>query len=348
MKNSKWQTGFACGKPYRYVEAKLKFQEDIFMNETPRLLEIVRRVSRARSLSRKTENAYINHIRRFQNFHAERDLTKIGANGVSDFLNHLKQAENLAVSTQNQALSALSFLYRDVFGHKTAHCLKTAKRAKPSGKKPVIFTPGEALAVLSKMRGDTFLAAALMYGSGLRLAEVVTLRVRDLDFEHREIIVRDARTGKKERTTFLPEAIAPALKRHLTNVRYLYEDNYLLGGGLFSSENIESRQPDTNQDWRRQFVFPSHNLTVGKIPRRHHLAESTVQKAVNEAIVRAKILKPACCQTFRYSFAARLFESNYEIRRIQTLLGHKNLKTTLIYMQFAERAGNILRSPLDS
>src|SRR5215213_2920636 len=169
------------------------------MNEIPRLLEIVRQVSRERALSRKTENAYINHIRRFQNFYAERDLMQVGANGISDFLNHLRQAENLAVSTQNQALSALSFLYRDVFGQETANCPKIAKRAKPAGKAPVVFTAAEARAVLSKMRGDTFLVAALMYGSGLRLSEAVALRVGDIDFERREIFVRDALTCKKER-----------------------------------------------------------------------------------------------------------------------------------------------------
>jgi site-specific recombinase XerD len=174
------------------------------MSEDSRLLNLVRQISRARALSRKTESAYLNHIRRFQSFHAERDLQEIGTNGINNFLNYLKATENLAVSTQNQALSALSFLYRDVFGQETANCPKIAKRAKPAGKAPVVFTSAEARAVLSKMRGDTFLVAALMYGSGLRLSEAVALRVGDLDFERREILVRDARTCKKERVTVLP------------------------------------------------------------------------------------------------------------------------------------------------
>ena len=319
------------------------------MNKVSRLLETVRRVSRERALSRKTENAYINHIRRFQNFYPERDLTEVGANGISDFLKHLKQAENLAVSTQNQAMSALSFLYRDVFGQKRSHCLKMAKHTKPAGKTPVVFTPDEVRAVLSKMRGDTFLVAALMYGSGLRLSEAVVLRVGDIDFERREIIVRDARTGRRERVTVLSASIVPALKRHLINVRYLHEDDCLLGYGKVSlPKQIENTHPKAGFDWRWQFVFPSHNLSAGTHTYRHHLAESTVQKAVGEAILRANIIKPACCQTFRYSFAARLFERNYDIRRIQTLLGHKNLKTTAVYMQFALSKKTNMRSPLDS
>jgi integron integrase len=319
------------------------------MNEIPRLLEIVRQVSRERALSRKTENAYINHIRRFQNFYAERDLTQVGASGISEFLNHLKQAENLAVSTQNQALSALSFLYRDVFGQETANCPKLGKRVKPAGKPPVVFTSTEARAVLSKMRGDSFLVAALMYGSGLRLSEAVALRVGDIDFERREIVIRDARTCKKERVTVLPAAIIPALRRHLTNVRYLHEDDCLLGyGKVRLPKAIENQSPRAGFDWRWQFVFPSHNLSAGTNAHRHHLAESTVQKAVGEAILKANIIKTACCQTFRYSFAARLFERNYDIRRIQTLLGHKNLKTTAVYMQFALSGKRNVRSPLDT
>ncbi len=319
------------------------------MSESLRLLEIVRQVSRERDLSRKTENAYINHIRRFQDFYGERDLTEVGERGIGDFLNHLKRTERLAVSTQNQALSALSFLYRDVFGQELSPCLKTVRHTKPAGKLPVIFTPEEARAVLSKMRGDAFLVAALMYGSGLRLSEAVALRVGDIDFERREIVVCDARTGKKERTTVLPEAIVPALKRHLENVRYLHEDDCLLGyGKVRLPKQIENKYPNAGFEWRRQFAFPSHIKTIGAETNRNHLAESTVQKGIGEALVRANIIKPACCQTLRYSFAARLFEKNYDIHRIQTLLGHKNLKTTVVYMQFVRRAGKPLQSPLDN
>jgi len=319
------------------------------MSEIPRILERVRQVSRARKLSRKTENAYLNHIRRFQNFYAERDLEQIGTNGINSFLKHLKATENLAVSTRNQALSALAFLYRDVFGQKNIPRLKTVKHTKPAVKLPAIFTPDEVRAVLSKMRGDSLLVAALMYGSGLRLSEAVALRVGDIDFKEREIIVRNPRTGKRDRLTILPEAIIPALKRHLTNVRYLHEDDCLLGyGKVCLPKAIDRQYPNAGFDWHRQFVFPSHNLTVGKTVSRYHLAESTVQKAVGEAILKANIFKQACCQTFRYSFAARLFETNCDIRRIQNLLGHKNLKTTVIYMQFVHCEGNRLRSPLDN
>lgn len=304
------------------------------MSEIPQLLEVVRRVSRERALSRKTESAYINHIRRFQNFYSERDLGEVGANGISVFLNHLKRSKNLAVSTQNQALSALSFLYRDVFGRNAAQCPKIDKRVKPAGKTPIVFTPAEARTVLSEMRGLPFLVAALMYGAGLRLSEALALRIGDIDFERRAIIVRDARRLRKERVTFLPAAIIPALKRHLKDVRYLHEDDCLLGyGRVRLPKSLENKNPRAGFEWRWQYVFPSHNLTAGDGAHRHHLAESTVQKAVGEAILRANIIKPACCRTFRYSFAARLFERNYDIRQIQTLLGHKNLKTTAVYMR---------------
>ena len=319
------------------------------MSKLRQLLDVVRKVSRERALSRKTENAYVNHIRRFQDFYAEHDLAQVGEKGITIFMEHLRRTERLAVSTRNQALSALVFLYRDVFGQELSKRLKTVTRVKPAVKTPVVFTADEARRVLSKMRGDTFLVAALMYGSGLRLSEAVALRVGDIDFERREIIVRCSRTGRRERTTVLPEMLIPALKRQITNARYLYEDDALLLLGeeteftaLFDNEAAESETDD-----KLWFVFPSHNLTIGKNTRRFHLAESTVQKAVAEAIFKANIIKPACCQTFRYSFAARLFEKHYDIRRIQTLLGHKNLKTTAVYMQFARRSTSSVRSPLD-
>ena len=165
------------------------------MTKSPQLLELVRQVSRQRSLSRKTENAYLNHIRRLQNFYAARDLAEVGTNGINTFLNHLTATEHLAVSTLNQALSALSFLYREVFGQTAPRCLKAVKHTKPNGKLPVIFTPEEARAVLSKLHGDCFLAAALMYGSGLRLSEAVALRVGDIDFEEREKDAKEIYNG---------------------------------------------------------------------------------------------------------------------------------------------------------
>ena len=318
------------------------------MSEPPILLEMVRKASRRRALSRKTENAYVNQIGRFQQFYVGRDLQEVGKGGVDAFLEYLEAAKNLAVSTRNQALSALTFLYRDVFGQKEIPQMESVKRVKPRTKTPVIFTPEEVRAVLSKMRGDTLLVAALMYGAGLRLSEAVALRVGDIDFERREIVVRDARTGAKDRTTMLPEMLIRQLKRHLINVRYIYEDDYLANDGkIFLPAVMRGQNSDTEREWKKQFAFPSHNLTFGKSLRRNHLAESTVQKAVTEAILKANVLKEVCCQTFRYSFAARLFEKNHDIRRIQNLLGHKNLKTTAVYMNFARYGAGVVRSPLD-
>ncbi|MBS1796281.1 MAG: tyrosine-type recombinase/integrase [Acidobacteria bacterium] len=317
------------------------------MNDIPRLIEMARTVSRARALSRKTENAYLNHIRRFQSFHGGRDLTLIGAGGVNDFLNHLKKNEKLAAATRNQALSALAFLYREVLGQENAVCLKDVRPAVPAGRTPVVFSPGEARAVLSRMRGENFLAAALMYGSGLRLSEAVALRVGDLDFENREIVVRHARTGRRERTTLLPLALRPALEKHLANVRYLFEDDLLLGhGGAPLPERVARYAPAAGSEWRWQFAFPARSVTGDAPAYRHHLAESTVQKAVAEAVLKTG-LKPAGCQSFRYGFAARLFEQNCDVRRIQSLLGHKNLKTTVFYMRLAAGEKSVIQSPLD-
>jgi integron integrase len=320
--------------------------------EQSNLLERVRQAVKQRYLSVKTETAYVNHIRRFLEFCGSEDLTVRRAEKIRVFLRHLRQDEHLAASTQNQARCALLFLYRDVLGQKLSERFDKIKRAPLPGKPHVVFTPEEAKAVLAELQDAPFLIAALMYGSGLRLSEAVALRVGDIDFSRGEIVVRGARTGKKERTTILPKLIIPALRRHLVKVRFIFEDDCLSGfGKAYVPPAILRQFPDAGRQWRWHYVFPAAKLSPfedGGALCRYHLAESTVQKAVSGAIEKARIYKHGGCQILRYSFAARLFEKNHNVRTIQNLLGHKNLKTTMSYLTFNDgNAGNVL-SPLDS
>ena len=322
------------------------------MYEKPQLLELVRQAMRQRALSQKTENAYVNHIRHFLEFHTNSNLSVWRAAKIRNFLRHLQQDEHLAASTYNQARCALIFLYRDVLEQKLPAHFDKIKRVPLPGKHPVILTSDEAKAVLANLHDVPFLIAALMYGSGLRLSEAVSVRVGDVDFERREIIVRDARTGARTRSTLLPQTIIPALKRHLVRVKFTHEDDCLSGFGKASLPKSLFRQPDeTARDWRWQYVFPAVKLSSGAggaATFRHHLAESTVQKAISEAIEKAQIFKPACCLSLRYSFAVRLFEQNCSVHTIQNLLGHKNLKTTMSCLNVTPNGVDAVLSPLDS
>jgi integron integrase len=318
--------------------------------EQTKLLERVRQTVKSRHLSSKTENAYVNHIRNFLEFHGESsDLLNGRVDKIRAFLGHLRHDARSAASTYNQARCALLFLYRDVFGHELPMHFDQIKRARPKEKFLVTFTPEEVSAILSHLHDASYLIAALIYGSGLRLAETVALRVRDIDFKQCEIVVRCPRTGARDRTTVLPKAIIKRLERHLVRVKFIYEDDCLSGfGRIFLPEKVFRRTPEAAYDWNWHYVFPagkmSHNKNGG-ISWRHHTAESTVQKAVAEAIEKARIFKHGCCQTLRYSFAARLFEKNYSVHTIQNLLGHKNLKTTMSYLNTT--ATDTVLSPLD-
>jgi integron integrase len=321
------------------------------MLEISQLIELVRQASRNRRLSRKTENAYVNHIRRFLEFNARDNLLESRAAKIQRFLQNLEENAQSA-STRNQARCALLFLYRDVLEQELPPHFTDIKRARTSAKSSAIFTADEVRSVLSNLRGAPYLIAALMYGSGLRLPEAVALRVGDIDFERREIIVFDALTRAKNRTTVLPELIVPALLRHLARVKFKHEDDCLSGfGRVRLPKAILKKLPSAALDWKWQYVFPSQKLSPaddGDKLCRHHLAASTVQKAVAKAIEKARIFKPGCCHTLRYSFAVRLFEKNHNVRTIQNLLGHKYLKTTMSYLSFNGSAGIDITSPLDS
>lgn len=320
------------------------------MDEKTRLLELVRQTAKLRFLSRKTVNAYSNHIRRFLEFNGKSDLSKIEADEIRAFFKYLDADAHFAAATQNQALCALTFLYRDVFGQELAPYFKSFRRARQTGAPPTVFTSEEAKTVLANLTKAPFLVAALMYGAGLRLREALSLRVGDIAAERREITVRDLSTGAKNHTTILPDSIVPALRRHLTEVRFLHEDDCLSGcGAVFLPFALRQKYAGAEYEWRWQYVFPACKLAANGDGtfQRHHLAESTVQKAVSAATAKARIFKKVCCHTFRYSFAVRLYEKNHDVHTIRNLLGHKNLKTTMNYLgSFKNREKNV-RSPLD-
>jgi integron integrase len=314
-------------------------------------LELLIKALRRRSLSRKTENAYVNHIRHFIEFDGNRDLEKAGAGEISAFLLHLERDLRFAAATQRQAAYALQFFYREVFGREMPDCLIDIKRTPNADKLPVVLTTEEVRAVLSHLRGLPYLIAALIYGSGLRLQEALNLRIGDVDFQRREITVRDPRTGAKNHTTILPGLIVRRLQKHLVEVRFLHEDDCLRGFGKVAlPAAVECRQPEAVCQWRWQYVFPALKLSRNKSSGgfyRNHLGESGVQKALSEAVEKAKVLKKACCQTLRHSFAVRLFEKNHDLYTVGNLLGHKNLRTTLVYSNVVARSGRDVLSPLD-
>lgn len=321
------------------------------MFETSRLLETVRQAAKNRRLSRKTENAYANHIRHFLEFNAGGDLSEARAAKIQSFLQNLEAAAQ-SISTRNQARCALLFFYRDVLGQDLPPHFGEIKRVHTPGKHSVVFTAEEVKRILANLRGEPYLVAALMYGSGLRLAETVALRVGDINFERREIVVCDEPTRARNRVTVLPELIVPVLLRHLASVKFMHEDDCLSGfGKVLLPKSLLKKSPEDARAWKFQYVFPARKLSPtgdGEGLCRHHLAESTVQKAVAGAIEKARIFKSGGCQNLRYSFAVSLFERNYNVRTIQNLLGHKHLKTTMSYLNFNASAENDVQSPLDS
>lgn len=327
------------------------FKEESGMSFEPsHLLERAHQAIKERYLSTKTESAYLNHIRRFLEFNKNEDLSVKRADKINVFLAHLREAK-LGASGLNQARCALLFFYRDVLGHKLPPHFDRIKRAPPPENKQVVFTSGEVEKVLANLRDAPYLIAALIYGSGLRLSEAVALRVRDIDFDAGEVIVRDPRTGARERASVLPQTLVESLRRHMIIVKFTHEDDMLSGfGRVFLPEKIYHATPEAAYDFGWQYLFPAAKLSTGKIGGitwRHHLAESTVQKAVAEATRKAKIFKHGCCQALRYSFAVSLFERNHDPHTIQNLLGHKTLKTTMNYLLRNSHERNTVQSPLD-
>lgn len=316
----------------------------------PRLRDRLRDVLRLRHASPRTEEAYVNWVRRFVVFHERRHPADMGPAEITAFLNHLAVEGRVAASTQNQALNALVFLYRHVLGVDLL-AFDDLVRARRPKRLPVVLTPGEVREVLSRLRGPALLVASLLYGSGLRLFEALTLRVKDLDFDTREIRVRDGK-GRKDRVTTLPESLTAPLRRHLEGVRATFERDLTEGfGDVALPDALARKYPGASRSWTWQWVFPATTRyadATSRVLRRHHLHETAVQRAVARAVAAAGIAKPASCHTFRHSFATHLLANGYDIRTVQELLGHRDVRTTMIYTHVLNKTGLGVRSPLDA
>ncbi|MBI5918385.1 MAG: integron integrase [Nitrosomonadales bacterium] len=323
--------------------------EDPSSAQPPKLLDQVRGKIRLKHYSIRTEQAYVDWIKRYIFFHDKRHPQEMGAREVEAFLTHLAVAGRVAASTQNQAKSALLFLYREVLGVELAW-LDNVEQAKAPKRLPVVLTREEVQAVLARLEGTHWLIASLLYGAGLRIMECVRLRVKDVDFSRREILIRDGK-GFKDRVTMLPAAVATPLKAHLERVRELHQQDLAAGlGEAALPYALDRKYPNAGRDWAWQFIFPSANLSQdprdGKT-RRHHLQDQAVQRAVKQAVRAAGVAKPATPHTFRHSFATHLLESGYDIRTVQELLGHSDVSTTMIYTHVLNKGGKGVVSPLD-
>ena len=314
-----------------------------------RLLGRMREALRVRHYSIRTERAYVDWVRRFIRFHDRRHPARLGAVEVQAFLTHLAVERSVASPTQNQAKAALLFLYREVLGLQLPW-LDEIVGAKLSRHLPVVLTPSEVRALLGQLSGTMELVAALLYGTGARLLEALRLRVKDVEFERREILIRDGK-GAKDRVTVLPENLVLPLQQHLAGVKRVHLRDLAAGfGDVWLPDALDLKYPNAGRTWGWQWVFPSTVRSVD--PRngaahRHHLNETTVQKAIAGAARRAGIVKPCSPHVLRHSFATHLLQAGYDIRTVQELLGHSDVKTTMIYTHVLSRGGRGVRSPLD-
>jgi len=315
----------------------------------PKLLTLVRRAIRLRHYSRHTEEAYVAWVRRFVRFAGLRHPSELGEPEVALFLSSLAEA-GVSATTQNQAASALRFLYEEVLGRSFARPSGIV-HAKEPGRVPVVLRREEVRAVLGRMQGTPRLVALLLYGSGLRVLEALTLRVKDIDFGRGEIVVRQGK-GARDRVTMLPLRVRRGLVQHLEQVERRYRADLTRGAGYVELPGGLARKlPAAGREWVWQWVFPAARLHRDEASgewRRHHLHESVVQRAVTEAVREAGIAKRATCHTLRHSFATQLLESGHDIRTVQELLGHRDVRTTMIYTHVLNRGGLGVRSPADS
>ena len=315
----------------------------------PRLREQLHEAMRRRNYSRRTEQAYWYWIRWFVRHNGLRHPAEMGEAEVEAFLSWLASERNVAAATQNQALSALLFLYKGVLG-RDLPWFKDLVRAKRPVRVPVVLSRADVGRLLGQMEGAKWLMASLLYGAGLRQIECLQLRVKDVDFAYRQILVRDAK-GAKDRVTMLPEETVQPLQAHLGRVRALHQRDLAAGHGEVSLPFALARKyPRAGREWAWQFVFPSGVLSADPesgVMRRHHVFPDTLGRAVKAAARAARIVKPVSCHTLRHSFATHLLEGGYDIRTVQELLGHKDVATTQIYTHVLNRGAGGVLSPLD-
>lgn len=315
----------------------------------PRLLDRVRHAIRARHYSLRTEEAYVAWIRRYILFHNKRHPLEMAESEINAFVTHLAVEGPVSASTQTQALSALLFLYRHVL-QKALPDLHTVIRAKRPGRVPTVLTRAEVRSILGRMYGTPRLIATLLYGTGMRLLEGLRLRVKDVEFGGNRILVRDTK-GHRDRVVPLPAVVRAALPTWLSRVRRIHLDDLSRGfGGVYLPDAIARKYPGNERDWGWQYVFPAEHMSVdprGQVERRHHLHETAIQRALRSAVVDLGISRRVSCHTFRHSFATHLLEEGYDIRTIQELLGHSDVKTTMIYTHVLNRGARGVRSPAD-
>jgi integron integrase len=319
------------------------------MPEGRGLFEVAREKIRTRHLALRTEQAYLHWMRRYVKFHGRRHPRDMGATEVEAFLTHLAVAAKVAASTQNQALQALLFLYRQVLNIDLPWLGDVTRASRPK-RIPVVLSIAEVRSVLAQLDGTSWLIANLLYGSGLRLMEAHRLRVKDLVLERGELIVRDAKGGR-DRVTVLPAAIIAAIREHLAKLfdRFTRQRN-LREPGVSLPTAIARKYPHAATEWGWQWVFPSNSLcrdAYTGLPTRRHQHEKIVQRAVQAAVHKARILQPASCHTFRHCFATHLLEAGCDIRTVQELLGHADVKTTMIYTHVTGKGAMGVKSPLD-
>jgi integron integrase len=314
-----------------------------------KLLDQVSTVARLKHLSIRTEKLYRYYIKQFIFFHQKRHPNEMGEDEIRAYLSHLATDLNVAASTQNVALAALLFLYKVVL-KKELKRIDDIERARLPSRLPVVLTKPEVSALLQKLSGVNLLAAGLMYGAGLRLMECLRLRVKDIDFHYNQIIVRSGK-GNKDRVSMLPASLKEPLRKHLLTTKLIHQQDLKQGFGSVYMPNALARKfPSASRQFAWQYVFPAREITRdprSKELRRHHLSESKLQRAVKGAVRGAGITKHATCHTLRHSFATHLLEGGYDIRTVQELLGHKDVRTTMIYTHVLNRGGRGVRSPLD-
>ena len=313
-----------------------------------KLLDQMREALRLKHYSYRTEEAYSDWVRRFILFHNKRHPAEMGAPEIQTFLAYLAGEKKVSASTQNQALSAILFLYREVL-HKEIEPILLSSAKRPEHL-PTVLTREEVLRLINQLSGTHKLMAQLLYGSGLRLMECIRLRVKDIDFDYKTITVRDGK-GEKDRIVTLPETVVPELRRQIERVRLLHEEDLAAGfGEVYLPYALAEKYPNAAREFIWQYLFPAPRRSLDPRSgqeRRHHIDPSGLQRAVKSAAQQSNIQKRVTCHTLRHSFATHLLQNGYDIRTVQELLGHKDLRTTMIYTHVLQRGGMAVRSPLD-
>jgi integron integrase len=327
----------------------MQMQPTDVSSKPSKLLDQVRGKIRLKHYSLRTEQAYTDWVKRFILHHGKRHPAEMGAAEVEQFLTYLAVQGKVSASTQNQAKSALLFLYKEVLAVELPW-LDNVAQAKTSRRLPVVLNRDEVQAVLSRLSGTHWLIASLLYGTGMRILEGLRLRVTDIDFKRREILIRDGK-GFKDRVTMLPLTLVTPLQAHLTKVRTQFDNDLAQGvADVYLPFALARKYPYAAKEWLWQYVFPSANMSVDPASgarRRHHIAEQNIQRAMKQAVRDADLTKPASPHTLRHSFATHLLEGGYDIRTVQELLGHKDVNTTMIYTHVLNKGGKGVASPLD-